>query len=846
MFLAAAQAAADASSTSDLAKMVEGFFSNSFTIFGVGMALLILFFWYFATEIEKTKRNVGTFLLFGICALCIFSVIPPNERLKKGIDIAGGSAFTLQIQPRVDDEGNPMPVTMAQAEQAKKVIQGRLDSFGGKESFIAIQGTDTILVQMPGVKPEESKAIRTILEKVAKLELREVSRRNDEVGSDGKTIAQRVKDRSEIVPGYEAKIYKHKNEEGNEIETPILIRKVVALGGSDIAHAYPSPSQQDAVSIVLNGPGTDKMIALTSPMQPGRDRIAIVLDGVVISAPSVRSVPLGKDFIIEGLNEPGEVQGLANALMNPLENALKVAEERSVSPTLGEAIVKQGIWAGVIGLGITAVFVLIYYRLAGIIALVGLAVNIIILFGVMAMFGFTFSLPGIAGMILTIGMAVDANVLIYERLREEMDSGKSLKNAIEVAYDKAFTAIFDSNLTSLITASILFIMASGAVKGFAVTLTIGIVASMFAAILVTRVLFRWAVDLNLLRSKLTFFNLIKASNYDFLGKAKVCAIASLALVLLSLAAFGIRQEKAFGVDFTGGTLVQFELGKDIDIPLADVNKVIDGLKGQLARTAYAQKESNPATGALLTIRCATDNPKENIKDTSLIISELRKAIPILGEHTKVVNEATKAEMAAYRIPESKEEVSALIGGAYLYESLIALTLGLIGILIYVTVRFEFSFALGGFIAILHDVIISLGLVVLLGGELSLIHVGAILTIAGYSINDTIVVFDRVRESLFYRSGSVKDLMNEAINATLSRTLLTSATTIITVAILSLFGGSNLRDFSVIILIGLLVGTYSSVFVASPVVLWWSSRKGGNLRDDVVNSSVEQEILALEK
>ncbi|MCF7675548.1 MAG: protein translocase subunit SecF, partial [Akkermansiaceae bacterium] len=160
--------------------------------------------------------------------------------------------------------------------------------------------------------------------------------------------------------------------------------------------------------------------------------------------------------------------------------------------------------------------------------------------------------------------------------------------------------------------------------------------------------------------------------------------------------------------------------------------------------------------------------------------------------------------------------------------------------------FEFSFALGGFIAILHDVVISLGLVVLLGGELSLIHVGAILTIAGYSINDTIVVFDRIRENLFYRTGSIKDIMNEAINATLSRTLLTSGTTILTVAVLSLFGGSSLRDFSVMILIGLVVGTYSSIFVAAPIVLWWSGRKGGNLRDDIVTASVEQEILALEK
>jgi len=532
--------------------------------------------------------------------------------------------------------------------------------------------------------------------------------------------------------------------------------------------------------------------------------------------------------------------------MNPLENALEMGEMRKISPSLGEAIVKQGIWAGLIGLGITSVFLLIYYRLAGIIALAGLAVNGIILFGVMAMFGFTFSLPGIAGMILTIGMAVDANVLIYERLREEMEAGKSIKNAIEVAYDKAFTAIFDSNLTSLITAAILFIMASGAVKGFAITLTIGIIASMFSAILVTRVLFRWGVDLGLLRSKLTFFNLIKATNFDFLGKAKACAIASAALIVISFAAFAIRQDRSLGVDFTGGTLVQFELGKDVEIPIEEVNKVIDSLKGQLARTAYAQQESNPATSTLLTIRCATDNKKENIADTSLIISKLRESIPALGEKIKVMDDKTSTETTIYKLPESKEEVSPLIGGTYLWESLLALGLGLVGILIYITVRFEFSFALGGFIAILHDVIISIGLVVLFGGELSLIHVGAILTIAGYSINDTIVVFDRVRESLFFRSGSIKDIMNEAINATLSRTLLTSATTIITVAILSLCRRSNLRDFSVMILIGLVVGTYSSIFVASPIVLWWSSRKGRNLRDDVVTASVEAEILALEK
>ncbi|MFN6018047.1 MAG: protein translocase subunit SecF, partial [Verrucomicrobiota bacterium] len=530
----------------------------------------------------------------------------------------------------------------------------------------------------------------------------------------------------------------------------------------------------------------------------------------------------------------------------------------TVSPTLGAAVVKQGIWAGIIGLSITALFVLFYYRFAGIIALFGLAINGVILFGVMAMFGFTFSLPGIAGMILTIGMAVDANVLIYERLREEMQAGKSFKTAISASYDKAFTAIFDSNFTSLITAVLLFIFGSSAIKGFAITLTIGIVASMFSAILVTRVLFRWATDLNALKN-VSFLNLIKGTKFDFLGKSRTCAMLSLVLIVLSLAAFGLRKERAFGVDFTGGTLIKFQLGTDVKIPTADVEKVLSTL--QLTKAAYPQEQGNPATGTLLTVRCDT-------KDADQIIAKLRESIPALGEKKPAVTttpgpetkdnassnstsnstSSVNAEAAApadhdYVIDSSKVEVSALIGGTFLKDSLIALVLGLIGILLYITFRFEFSFALGGFVAILHDVIISVGLVVLLGGELSLIHVGAILTIAGYSINDTIVVFDRIRENLLIRGGSIKSIMNEAINATLSRTLLTSATTIVTVAILSLFGGSSLRDFSVMILIGLVVGTYSSVFVASPIVLWWSNRKGGDLRTDVLATEQAAEAAA---
>ena len=802
------------------------FFENPLILFLAGLSLLILFFWYFATEIERRKRNVGTVLLLGICLLCGLAIVPPSERLKGGIDILGGSAFSLRVQPQEDDDGNPVPVTPLQVDQAISIIEKRLNAMGGKDSLIARQGTDMIIVQMPGVNEGEAAQIRKILEETAKLEFREVSPRNEEVGPDGKKLAQRVMDGLEIVPGYRAYIHKFNDADGNERKEPILLNRKPAVTGNHIAAANPSQQSNDAVDIVLNGEGTERMIALTENMRRGIDRIAIVLDGEVISAPTVNQTPLGKRFEITGLSDPGEPADLARALRNPLENPLEVLEERTVSATLGKAVIEQGTWAGLLGVAITVVFVLFYYRVAGIISLFGLAVNAVILFGTMAMFGFTFTLPGIAGMILTIGMAVDANVLIYERLREEIAGGKSLKNAIAAAYEKAFSAIFDSNITSLITAVILFWMASGSIKGFAVTLTIGLLASMFSSILVTRVLFRWGADTGLLR-KLSFMNLIRASKFDFLGKRKISAAFSAILLAASIGGYALHNKDALGIDFTGGTLIQFQLG-DKELPLDDVNAAIAQLN--LTRAAYAQEEGNPATGTLLSIRC--DN-----NDSAAIEAHLRQVIPILAERGSPTDSSPDGP---FLIEASREEVSAIIGMTFLQESLIALAFGMLGILLYITIRFEFSFAVGAFVALLHDVVISVGLIVLFGGELSLIHVGAILTIAGYSINDTIVVFDRIRESLLYRRGSVEEVMNEAINATLSRTVLTSATTIATVAILSIFGGSQLRDFSVMILIGLIVGTYSSIFVASPMVLWWSSRKGGNLRRQLIEANMDSE------
>lgn len=807
--------------------LTTSFLDDPLIIFGIGMTLMILFFWYFATEVERKKRNIGTVLTIGVCALCILAATPPAERLKGGIDIIGGSSFTLKIQPREDANGNKMPITHEQVEQAIIVIEKRLNALGTKEPLIARQGTDGILVQMPGVEPEESAAIRTTLEKVAKLELREVNMRGEERDASGKTLAQRVQDGSEIVPGYRAYTLTRKDKDGNETKSPILLNRRMALGGSNIANAVPSPQQADAVSITLNGEGTDRMIALTKNMKAG-DQIAIVLDGEVISAPGLREHgPLGKQFEIDGLREPGEVQSLANALMNPLENPLIVAEMRNISPTLGAAVVEQGIKAGILSLLVTFFIVCLYYRASGMIANIGLVVNTIILFGVMAMFGFTFTLPGIAGMVLTIGMAVDANVLIYERLREEIAAGKSLKNAIEAAYDRAFSAIFDSHVTSLITAIALFLLGSGTIKGFAVTLTIGVTASLFSAILVTRVIFRWGIDLGWFK-KLTFLNLIRATNYDFMGKRKICIAFAVATIVASFAAFAIRGERALGVDFTGGTRILFQFDKGAAVTQAEAQKAIDAIRPQLSKEAFPQIETIPTAGPLLTVRCAT-------KDTDLIIGKLRESIPLLGEKNP--------DTGRFAIDASQEEVSALIGGSFLTQSIIAIVIGFVLIILYMTMRFEFSFALGGFIAIFHDVIICVGIVVMMGGELSLIHVGAVLTIAGYSISDTIVVFDRVRELLLIRTDPVEKIMNEAINATLSRTLLTSTATLLSVLILSIVGGTALRDFGFIIFIGIIIGTFSSIFIASPIVLWWSNRGGRNIREDVLATVAKEEALS---
>ena len=790
-----------------------------------GLGLLALFFWYFATDFERKKRNIGSIIVALIAVFSLLSIIPKGHwgniitgktaiseahNLKGGIDLIGGSSFTLRVQPTIDPEGTSVPVTATAVQQAIQTVEKRLNNLGTADLLIVAQGNDRILVQMPGVSPEEASDVREILEKIAKLELKAVHPESSALAN--RLAAEKEADRV-LPPGYKLYVLSDEDEDGQVITENILLKRRSALDGSYIVHAQELYGPYEGkLTVELNPEGANKMFDLTSKMRPGVDRLAIVLDGKVLSAPVVQS-SLGANFEISGMKDANEAKSIAAALLNPLKNPLLVEEERTVSATLGKETVHQGITAGIAGLGLTLLFVLIYYRFAGIIALLGLSLNILILFGAMAMFGFTFTLPGIAGIILTIGVAVDANVLIYERLREELAAGKSIKAAISAAYDKAFSAIFDANITTLITALILFWRASGTVKGFAVTLTIGILASMLAALLCTRVLFWWFSDAGVLK-KLTFMNLIPKRAFNFLGKRKIAFSFSIILIVAGLGSVGMKGNSSLGIDFTGGAQLSYQLvdGQTVEQPA--VQQVLNKL--ELSKQASSQEETTTGGEYLLTVRCASD-------DIEAIETSLSSNFEVLKDKP------------------SRETISASLGGEFLNTALWALIVGMVAILIYITIRFEFSFALGAFAALIHDILICLGIVILSGQELSLIHVGAFLTIAGYSINDTIVVFDRIREDLRSRRGDVQDVMNHAINATLSRTVLTSVTTFVAVLVLYIYGGSALKDFSFTIMIGVIVGTYSSIFIASPIVYIWSKMRGANLRRELLDANLEAEV-----
>jgi len=735
------------------------------------------------------KLKWKSVLVVIIAALAIWFSYPPFDvhdkegnvakegTINLGLDLQGGMHLILQVDTSelTKDAAKDAP------QRALEIIRNRIDQFGVMEPTIQLQGNDRILIQLPGITDRDR--AKSIIGKTAHLEFKLVADDPDLVKSaaEGKKIE-----------GYEVKTMKTRDEK----EEKLLIKEDAVLTGDMLVNATTEFSQQGFglpyVSLEFNDKGGDIFAEVTGT-NTGK-RLAIVLDGEVYTAPVIRErIPSGRAQITGNFSVQ-EAKDIALILRaGSLPAPVKIIEERSVGPSLGKDSVQKGIHAILIGGILVLSFMALYYLLAGLIADLALVLNILIITGALAYFGGTLTLPGIAGLVLTIGMAVDANVLIFERIREESKLGKALRAAISAGYDKAFLTILDANVTTLITALILFQFGTGPVRGFATTLSIGIIASMFTALVVTRLVMDLLTLGKTHLQKLPMFQFFGRPNIPFVKIRKLMYIVSLVVIIGGMSLFIKRGLNNFGIDFTGGTLQQFQFNEVVSV---------NDVRGVLAKLGLGESSIQQfGEGKGIIIRSFSEKTDEIIKGLQ--------------------DQFGANSFEVMRV----EEVGPAVGEDLRRAAIKALIFALIGICIYISFRFEFRFAITAIIALAHDVLVSLGMIAITHREISLPVIAALLTIVGYSINDTIVLFDRIREDRKYmRKATPVEIINASINQTLSRTTLTSLTTLLVVMSLFFFGGKVINDFSFVLLVGVIVGTYSSIFIASPLLLDWPGKK----------------------
>ena len=726
--------------------------------------------------------------------------------LKMGLDLQGGVSFTLQV-----DEANLNSDNQArtgQLEDVLTVMNNRVNGLGVTEPTIRIMGDNAIEVQMPGVSLKDNPEAIEELSRPAKLEFRDVYR--DARPSSLKPLP------SEIPPGYEVMVME--NERGGKVvEEPLFVKRRARANGDIIKQSYPAMEDANkfSVSMEFTSDGAKQFEKITRDILE-EDRktgtkqpLAIVLDGRLVSAPNIQSV-ISERGSITGNFSRREAIELANALNNPLSVGLKRTSLNEVGPTLASEARDSSLIAALIGTLAVVLFMVIVYRGMGIIALISVFVNILILVGVLASFGATMTLPGIAALVLTIGMAVDSNILVFERMREETLLGKSLWSALQAGYDKAFSTIVDANLTTLISAVILWKFGTGPVKGFGVTLAVGIFTTLFCALVLSRALLELVIKYNVIQKALSR-PMMNDSAIPFLKYARKSFAISWIIVLAGVCAVIARGDKSLSIDFTGGDLVTLSFNADKKIPIGEIT----ALSGSTTDTGLGEIQAS--------------------YQTDLASKTERLVLQVESEKGERVYEtlAQKFPSADLKIV-AQQSIGASVSGEITRDAVVAVLLSLIAMLIYIAFRFEFSYGVGAIVATAHDVIMTIGLYVVLGlvgigsGQFSAPMVAAILMVMGYSINDKIVVFDRIREELIMKPTlSLREVINLSINRTLSRTLLTSATTFVASLALFVFGTGIIIDFSLVFMLGILVGTFSSIFIASPVFFWWN--KGSRAR-----------------
>lgn len=674
--------------------------------------------------------------------------------------------------------------------QSIEVVGRRVNELGTTEPIIQRQGDDRILVQVPGL--DDPQRLKDILGQTAKLTFQFVDR----------SIPVEEAMESRPPPGTQVM------STTDDPPVPYIIEDRIIVSGENLVDAqatFDQRTNEPVVTFRFDNKGAQRF-GQASQQNVGRE-FAIVLDQAVISAPVIREPILGGTGQISGSFTPESANDLAILLRaGALPATLTIIEERTVGPGLGADSIEAGQIAGMIGAVLVLVFMVLAYGFLGIIANLALIANVAMVIAILSVLGATLTLPGIAGIVLTVGMAVDSNVLIYERIREERRAGRSLIQAVDAGFARAMTTIIDANVTTLIAAVILFYLGTGPIRGFAVTLAIGIITTVFTAFIFTR----WMVAEWLRRRrpkalpKAPLRLVPEETRIKFMWLRRFTFAGSLAAAVISLGLFATVNMN-YGIDFKGGSLIEVRAKAEA----ADVGAIRDSLSGLNLGDVQVQEFGTPKD---VLIRVEAQDQGENAEQS--VIAKVRAEIGGDYDFRRV------------------EVVGPTVSGELARAGTIGVLAALFAVLVYIWLRFEWQFALGAILATAHDVIMTIGFFVISGLEFNLSSIAAILTIVGYSLNDTVVVYDRVRENLRrFKKMSMTELLDLSMNQTLSRTVLTSVTTLLALLALFFFGGEVIRSFVAAMIFGVLIGTYSSVFIAAPLLLLFKMRPGALTRSD---------------
>ncbi|MBP0439818.1 protein translocase subunit SecDF [Tianweitania sediminis] len=672
--------------------------------------------------------------------------------------------------------------TSSAVQQSVEVIGRRVNELGTTEPIIQRQGTDRVLVQVPGL--EDPQRLKDILGQTAKLTFQMVDQ--------SMPVREALNGRP---PAGSTVLYST-----DDPPVPYLIENRVIVAGENLTDAQPSLDQtnnQWTVSFRFDNQGATRFGQATQ-QNVGR-LFAIILDNQVVSAPQIREPILGGQGQISGNFNAQSASDLAVLLRaGALPADLTIVEERTVGASLGEDSIAAGEIASAVAALLVVICMLVVYGTLGIIANIALIANVGLIIGALTLLGATLTLPGIAGIVLTMGMAVDSNVIIFERVREERRAGRSLVQSFDSGFQRALATVVDANMTTFMVAAILFYMGTGPVRGFAVTLGIGILTTVFTAFTLTR----WLVAFWVRRQRPKEFpkGLVHYLPLDprvpFM-KWRNVGFALSGLISLGVVVLVLTTPFNLGIDFRGGSLIEIQ-AKDQTSDAGDVRARLNELN-----VGEVQVQEFGDDGALI-VRVGTQEGGDNAEQTVI---------------TKVQDELG-GDYDFRRV----EVVGPTVSGELAWSGTIGVILSMIGLMIYVWFRFEWQFSVGAIISTIHDVIVIVGVYLAFGLEFNLSSIAAILTVVGYSINDTVVIYDRIREMLRrYKKMPLDEVINIALNQTLSRTILTGLTVLLALFALYFFGGEVISSFVFAIIVGVFVGTYSSLFIAGPMLILFKLR-----------------------